>query len=109
MVDGVPTETAPHVIGAVMAFAATGFRFIVFSRRMNADPRWHGLATYTMVTGSIILLLLFVAVGFFAIEDGAPLHARAGLLQRVLCAVWFCCLIVLALRLRKTSVQRLLL
>ena len=99
MVDGVPTETAPHVIGAVMVFAATGLGFIVFSRRMIADPRWRDLATYTMLTG-IAVLLLFVAVGFFAIDDGAPLHAWAGLLQRVLCAVWFTCLIVLALRLR---------
>jgi hypothetical membrane protein len=99
MVDGVPTETAPHVIGAVMAFAATGLGCIVFSRRMINDPRWRDLATYTMLTG-IAVLLLFVAVGFFAIDDGAPLHAWAGLLQRVLCAVWFTCLIVLALRLR---------
>ena len=99
MVDGVPTENAPHVIGAVMAFAATGLGLIVFSRRMVADPRWRDLATYTMLTGTAVLLL-FVAVGFFAIDDGAPLHPWAGLLQRVLCAVWFTCLIVLALRLR---------
>lgn len=99
MVDGVPTETAPHVIGAVMAFAATGFGFFVFSRRMSADSRWRHLATYTRLTG-IAVLLLFVAVGFFAIDDGAPLHAWAGLLQRLLCAVWFACLIVLAIRLR---------
>jgi hypothetical membrane protein len=99
MVDGVPTETAPHVIGAVTAFAATGLGFLVFSRRMIADPRWQHLATYTRLTG-IAVLLLFVAVGFFAIDDGAPLHAWAGLLQRVLCAVWFTCLIVLAIRLR---------
>jgi hypothetical membrane protein len=102
MVDGVPAETPAHVIGAVMTFAATGFGFIVFSRRMNADPRWRGLATYTMLTGSAILLL-FIAVGFFAIDDGTPLHAWAGLLQRVLCAVWFLCSIVLAIRLRKAS------
>ena len=31
----------------------------------------------------------------------SPLHAWAGLLQRVLCGVWFTCLIVLALRLRR--------
>lgn len=99
MVDGVPTETAPHVIGAVTAFAATGLGFMVFSRRMIADPRWRDLATYTMLTG-VAVLLLFVAVGFFAIDDGAPLHAWAGLLQRVLCVVWFTCLIVLAVRLR---------
>ena len=57
-----------------------------------------------MITG-IVVLLLFVAVGFFAIDDGAPLHAWAGLLQRVLCAVWFTCLIVLSLRLRNAVTQ----
>lgn len=99
MVDGVPTETPPHVVGAVMTFAATGLGLIVFSRRMVADPRWRDLATYTMYSG-IAVLLLFVTVGFFAIDDGAPLHAWAGLIQRVLCAVWFACLIVLAVRVR---------
>ena len=99
MVDGVPTETVPHVIGAVTVFTATGLGFIVFSRRMIADPQWRDLAAYTMLTG-IAVLVMFVVVGFFAIDDGAPLHAWAGLLQRVLCAVWFTCLIVLALRLR---------
>jgi hypothetical membrane protein len=99
MVDGVPTETAPHVIGAVMAFAGTGLGFTVFSRRMIADPRWRDLGTYTIATG-LAVLVLFVAVGLFAIDVGAPLHAWAGLLQRVLCGVWFTCLIVLAVRLR---------
>ena len=63
MVDGVPTETAAHVIGAMMTFAATGLGFIVFSRRMIADPRWCDLAKYTMYTG-IAVLLLFITVGF---------------------------------------------
>jgi hypothetical protein len=39
-------------------------------------------------------------VGFFAIDEGAPLHPWAGLIQRILCAVWFAWLIVLAVRLR---------
>jgi hypothetical membrane protein len=99
MVNGVPTEPAAHVIGAILAFAATGVGLMVSSRRMAADPEWRDLASYTMSTGAAVLVL-FVMVGFFAIEDGAPLHSWAGLLQRVLCAVWFTCLIVLALRLR---------
>ena len=99
MVDGVPTETPPHVVGAIMAFAAAGLGFVVISRRMNADPRWRNLATYTMWTG-IAMLLLFIIVGFFAVDDGTPLHPWAGLLQRVLVAVWFACTIVLAVRLR---------
>jgi hypothetical membrane protein len=105
MVNGVPTETPPHVVGAVMTFAATGLGLIVFSRRMIADPRWRNLATYTMYSG-IAVLMLFVTVGFFAIDDGAPLHPWAGLIQRVLCGVWFTCLIVLAVRLRAVSQRR---
>jgi hypothetical membrane protein len=105
MVDGVPTETPPHVVGAITAFASTGLGFVVFSRRMRADGAWADLAGYTMATGAIVLCL-FVAVGFFAVDDGTPLHPWAGLLQRVLCAVWFTCLIVLALRLRRISSER---
>ena len=99
MVDGVPTENAPHVVASIMAFASTALGLMVFSRRMIADPRWRDLATYTMVTG-IIMLTLFVVLGRFAIDDGAPLHPWAGLVQRVVCAVWFANMIVLAGRLR---------
>ena len=100
MVDGKPTETPPHVAAAVMSFAATAAGLIVFSRRLKADPRWRDLATYTLSSG-IVILLLFVTLGWFAIEDDAPLHPWAGLLQRVVCAVWFTCTIVLAVRLRR--------
>ena len=100
MVSGVPTETPAHVAGAITTFAAGGLAMVVFSRRMSADPRWRDLSTYTMATG-IAVLLLFVMVGFFAVDDGTPLHPWAGLIQRVLCAVWFTWEIVLASRLRR--------
>jgi hypothetical membrane protein len=102
MVDGVPTETPPHVVGAVMAFAGTGLGIIVVARRLRADRHWHDLAAYTTWTG-IAVLLLFVAVGFFAIADGTPLHPWAGLLQRILCAIWFGWMIAVAIRLRAIS------
>ena len=59
-------------------------------------------AAYTMGTG-IAVLLLFFTLGLFAIDDGTPLHPWAGLIQRVLCAVWFTCMVVLALRLRRLA------
>jgi hypothetical membrane protein len=99
MVNGVPTETPLHVVGAITTFAATGLGWLMFSRRMSADGRWRGVSRYTMATG-IAMLVLFIALGFFAIDDGTPLHPWAGLLQRILCAVWFTLLIVLAVRLR---------
>jgi hypothetical protein len=64
---------------------------------MNADARWRGLAPYTMWSG-IAALVLFIAVGFFAVDDGTPLHPWAGLLQRILCTVWFAWMIVIAVR-----------
>jgi hypothetical membrane protein len=102
MVDGVPTETPSHVVGAITTFASTGLGLIVFSRRMSADSRWRHLATYTLCSG-IAVLVLFVLVGFFAVDDGAPLHSWTGLLQRVLVAVWCVWVIALAVRVRVLS------
>ena len=102
MVNGVPTETPPHAVGAITAFAATGLGWLTFSQRMRADSRWRDLSTYTMFTG-ITVLVLFISVGGFAIDDGTPLHPWVGLLQRVLCAVLFTLLIVLAIRLRRVA------
>jgi hypothetical protein len=102
MIDGIPTEPPPHVVGAITAFASTGLGLVRLSRRLSGDPRWRDLALYTKAIG-LAVLLLFVALGFFAIESGTPLHPWAGLLQRVLCLVWFPCVIVLALRLVQTT------
>jgi hypothetical protein len=71
---------------------------------MSADDQWRDLSTYTMATG-IAMLVLFLALGFFAIGDGTPLHPWAGLLQRVLCAGWFTLLLVLTIRLRRVAVR----
>ena len=102
MVNGVPTETSLHVVGAITTFAATGLGWLMFSRRMSADNQWRDLSTYTMIT-SIAMLVLFIALGFFAVDDGTPLHPWAGLLQRVLGTVWFTLLIVVAIRLRRVA------
>jgi hypothetical membrane protein len=102
MIDGVPSATAPHIVAGLLSFVATALGLIVFSVRMRADPRWRDLATYTMVTG-IVVLLLFVSIGLFAVADDAPLHPYAGLMQRIVCAAWFTCTVVLALRLRRQT------
>jgi len=102
LLNGVPTETPQHVAAAVTVFGLTPLGLIVFSRRMKADPRWQGLAGYTLVTG-IVMALLFPLMGFLAIPETGPLHPWAGLLQRVICAVWFTCIVVLATRLRTLS------
>ena len=47
----------------------------------------------------------FVALGLpiLVVPDDAPLHQWAGLYQRLVLAVWFPCLITLALRLRQIA------
>ena len=102
MINGVPTESASHVVGALLSFLGASIGLMVVSRRMAADPQWRGLANYTLATGGA-MLLLFVALAAFAIDDETPLHPWAGLLQRVVVALWFLCVIVLADRLRRVS------
>jgi hypothetical protein len=46
---------------------------------------------------------MFVAFGVLVGPDDAPLHPWAGLAQRVVLAVWFPCMIVLALRLLRVT------
>ena len=94
-VNGVPTETPQHVIGAVLTFSCASTGLIVLSRRMASDPRWHDLSAYVLGTG-IVMLILFIVVGGFAIDEGTPFHRWAGLLQRVLVVAWFACLLVMA-------------
>ena len=96
-VDGVPTETPQHVVGAILTFFGGSTGLVVLSRRMAADPQWRDLSSYVLGTG-LVMLALFIAVGFFAIEEGTPFHAWAGFLQRLLVAIWFTGILVMARR-----------
>ena len=96
-VNGVPTETPQHVVSAVLVFSGASLGLIFLSRRMAGDPEWKKLSSYVLATG-IVMLVLFIALGGFAVDAGTPLHPWAGLLQRVLLAVWFPALIVIAIK-----------
>jgi hypothetical membrane protein len=100
--NGVPTETPQHVVGAVLTFSGASFGLLVLSRRLSADPRWRNLATYVLGTG-IVMVILFILVGFFAVDAGTPFHRWAGLLQRVLVVVWVTCQVALARRLLRIA------
>ena len=93
---------AGHRLGAILTFLGTGSGLIVVSRRMAADPRWRGVATYALASG-IAIVVLFVATSALVIPPGAPLYSWAGLVQRVTLAVWFPCTVVLALRLLRVA------
>ena len=106
-VNGVPTETPPHVVGAVLTFSGASTGLMILSRRIAADPQWRSLSGYVLATG-IVMLILFIIVGGFSIEEGTPFHRWVGLLQRILVVVWFTCMMVIARRaLRVTRENRL--
>ena len=100
--SGEYTVSVGHVVGAVIAFLATGAGLIVLSRRMVRDPSWRSLSSYSLGSG-IAVAVLFLATGPLAVPDDAPLHDWAGLLQRATVAVWFACTIVLGLRLLRVA------
>ena len=49
------------------------------------------------------MLVLFIVVGFFAIDPGTPFQNYAGLLQRVLVAVWIACQLITAGRVLRVA------
>ena len=69
---------------------------------MSVDPRWHRLSAYVLGTG-VVMVILFIVVGFFAIDAGTPFHRWAGLLQRALVVVWVACQLVIARRLLRIA------
>ncbi len=92
-----------HVVAGVMFFLTSALGLIVVSRRLARDPRWQGLATYTLASG-LVALAGFVAMGALVIPDDAPLHDWAGLAQRALILlVLFPCRLVLSLMLLRVT------
>ena len=91
-------EPAAHVVAALMTFLGAGSGLVALSRRMADDPAWRDLSAYTRACG-VTILALFPVMGFLAMPPGAPLHAVAGLLQRLVLLAWFPCIIALSARL----------
>jgi hypothetical membrane protein len=87
-----------HMMNGMLFFLSIGIVLVILSLQLARDERWRTLAIYTRVTG-ILVFVLNVLNGFFAEAAGDPLHPWLGLFQRTILAVWFLCLIILALRL----------
>jgi hypothetical membrane protein len=96
-IDGAFAVPPGHLAGAALTFVGASAGFIVIARRMRRDPRWRDLASYTLMSG-VIILVLSLATMAFARTEGAPLHPWLGLLQRVMLLVWFPCMMILSRR-----------
>jgi Protein of unknown function (DUF998) len=95
-----PTEL--HQPNGAVFFLSTWVGLAILSWCLRSDRRWRDLVPYTMIT-SVALGVLFGVLAALAIPDSGPLHPWAGLLQRLVLAVWFPSLVVLAARLRKVA------
>jgi hypothetical membrane protein len=81
-----------HDLAFLLVLAAIVAACFVFARRFRRERTWRGYSLYSIITGFLVpgLLVAFVLQG-----DGAP---AAGLFQRVLVAVVFLWVEVIALR-----------
>ena len=75
------SPTSHAVIHQIFAFAsitAIAFGFFVLARRFTKEPRWHGWATYSAVTG----ILTIVLIAIFGMANSQ--HSQiAGLFERL--------------------------
>lgn len=100
---GVTYDPGGHFVAGVVFFLSSAVGLVVLSRRLAGDPRWRGIATYTLGCG-LLALAGFVLLGALAMPDDAPLHQWAGLAQRiVILAVLFPARIALSLRLLRVA------
>ena len=100
---GATYDPGGHFVAGITFFLSSSLAMLALSRRLAKDQRFRSLAAHAAVCGGLALVG-FVVLGRFAMPDDAPLHELAGLLQRiVILAITFPCLVVLAVRLLRTS------
>jgi hypothetical protein len=94
--SGTVYDPGGHFVGGVLFFPVTAAAFVALSRRMARDPRWRGLARYTLASGVVGIAGVVVTVTL-VFPDGAPLANWSGLIQRILVlTVLFPCRITLS-------------
>lgn len=91
--DGIFTHDPLHTVCDVLTFTSALVVCIIFARRVARDPRWKGWATYSIVTG-ILLVVLLTTFGV-----AMSLHGPAGLFEKLAVLVRATWTVLLAVRL----------
>lgn len=103
---GVPASRslhgALHDIAGPLIFASLAAASFVLARRFVGDPAWRGWATYSIASGSLVIVFfiaasVLVALHFTGVYPGAP----GGLMERLALLSGFAWIMRLALRLRR--------
>lgn len=93
-----------HGTAATLSFLGAGIGLALAGTALTGR-RSHALAAYTATSGAVTALA-FIVTGLTAISPDAPLHSWLGLMQRGTVAVWFACIVVLAVALRHPQSRR---
>jgi hypothetical membrane protein len=79
---GVTYDPGGHQLNGFVFFTSSALALVVISFALAKQPVWRGLAMPLRVAG-ILMLLSNPVMGVLVLPDDAPLHAWAGLAQRV--------------------------
>lgn len=101
---GVIVQTGNHAVASLVAYVGAAVGLIALSRLLAADPPWTRYAAFTNKCGMTMALILPALLA--AMPASSPVHLAVGVLQRGALALWFTCVIVLAIRLRTVLKQR---
>lgn len=77
MVAGVFIHNPVHLVSSIVIFSAMTAGMFLFAYRFKGDRRWKGWATYSVISG----FLMIVFLGLFAYATAN--HGYAGLMERM--------------------------
>jgi hypothetical protein len=89
-----------HEVASLIVFTALPAACFVLARRFATDPGWSGWATFSIMTGIVVVVLFAATITASALnEQGNFPNAPTGLLQRIAIIVGWGWMSLLAARL----------
>jgi len=93
IIAGVFVHNPMHSIASVVIFTSMIVSFFLFAQRFRGDTRWKGWATFSLITG-IVVAILIIMFGYSINNNGA----YAGLLERMAMSARAIWLIIFTIR-----------